>query len=216
MLSALAALRQFQLDFTGEQTSFRIRQVEDAIQRMGAEPPVPEIVRPEVSELDDLQGEFANLLSTIQPLTARSMSIEDAVQDVTLQQNISRIIQRLTKGYRAYDDITDTAVGFLTCLAIGLVLGKKEIEDNISSAVSESLAYISRETPFFGRSEAVTDSASLLQNIERGLSQGYSAIDIRWHALHMLSILRGTDSALMASPFARNMLHDLFSSLYSE
>ncbi|KAH9866544.1 hypothetical protein J1614_008234 [Plenodomus biglobosus] len=216
MFAALTALQQFQLDFTGEDTSFRIRQVQNAIDRMGAAPPVPEIVRPEVSELDSLQGEFTNLLSTIQPLLNKSMSIEVAIKDITLQQNVFRIIERLRVGYRAYDDITDTVIGFLACLAIGLVLGKTEQEDTISSAVSRSLAYVSRETPFFGGSRAFIRSSDTLQEIERALGQGYSAIDIRWHALHTFSILRSTDPALMESSVARNLLHDLFSSLYGD
>ena len=41
------------------------------------------------------------------------MSIEEAIHDSTLQENVLRIYQRLTEGYREYEDITDTAVGFL-------------------------------------------------------------------------------------------------------
>ncbi|CBX97255.1 hypothetical protein IAQ61_007332 [Plenodomus lingam] len=214
LFATLTVLQLFQLDLTGENTSFRIRQVQDVIETMGAEPPVPEIVRPEVSELDSLQGEFTNLLGTIQPLLKESMSIEAAINDMTLQQNVFRIIQRLRVGYRAYEDITDTAVGFLTCLAIGLVLGRTEQEEKISSAVSRSLAYISRETPFFGRSRVFTRSEDDLQEIESALGQGYSAVDIRWHALHTFSILQNVDPLLMDSSVARNLLHDLFSSLY--
>lgn len=216
MLQAVASLRQFQLDFTGQNTTFRIRRVEDMIVKMGDEPPVPAIVRPEVSELDDLQGEFTNLLSTIQPLLNGSMSVEEAIQDITLQQNVLRIIQRISEGYRAYDDMTDTVVGFLSCLAIGLVRGRKEEEDKTTGAVSRSLAHIGGETPFFGRSKSLSSSQDLLHELEEGLTQGYSAIDIRWHALHTLSILNSTDPVFMAGSAARHLLHDLFSSIYGD
>jgi len=213
---ALAALRLFQQDFTGQDTSFRIRRIESAIREMGEEPPVPAIVRPEVSELDDLQGEFTNLLSIIQPLLSESMTIEEALQDVTLQQNVSRIIQRLTEGYRAYEDITNTVVGFLVCLNVGLVLGRKEQEDKEESIVNKSLAYISKGTAFFGRQTAVGESRIFLETLEQGLNLGEHAIDVRWHALHSLMILKSTDPVAVKSSAARNLLHDLFNSLYSD
>ncbi|KAF2821352.1 midasin [Ophiobolus disseminans] len=212
----LTALRQFQRDFTGQDTSFRIRRVEESIQRMGAEPPVPSIVRPETSQLDDLQGEFTNLLSIIQPLLNESMTIEDAIQDVTLQQNVSRIIQRLTEGYHAYNDITDTVVGFLVCLNVGLVLGRKEQEDREESTVDKSLTYISRNTPFFGRQGAIGKSEWFFQELEQGLNQGEHAVDVRWHALHFLLVMKSTDPAGMTSTAARTLLHDLFTSLYGD
>jgi midasin len=216
MLQAMGSLRQFQLDVTGQETSFRIRQVEEAVEKMGEEPPVPAIVRPEVSRLDDLQGEFTNLLSTIQPLLKGSMSVEEAARDDTLQQNVLRVIQRLTEGYREYDDITDTAVGFLVCLQIGLVLGQKEDDSRAKNAVSKSLVYISEETPFFGRTKSLETSESSLRKMEGGLNQGNSAIDLRWHTLHSLLMLQNTNPAAMSSHKARNLLHDLFASLYGD
>jgi midasin len=216
MLQALGALQQFQQDFTGQDTSFRIRQVEQAIGKIGEEPPVPATVRPDVSELDDLQGEFTNLLSTIKPLLYGVMSVEVAARDVTLQQNVLRIIQRLTEGYRAYDDITDTAVGFLVCLQIGLVLGQRDAEKQAQSAVSKSLAYISSETPFFGRSKPMEQSEHLLQTMDQGLGQRDHAVDLRWHTLHSLLVLKSTDPQAMSKPVARELLHNLFASLYGD
>ncbi|KAF2126090.1 midasin [Dothidotthia symphoricarpi CBS 119687] len=217
LLQAMDSLRRFQLDFSGEDTSFRIRQVEEAVQMMGEEPPVPAIVRPEVSQLDDLQGEFTNLLSVIQPLLNGSMTAEEAAQDVTLQQNVLRIIQRLTEGYRAYDDITDTVVGFLVCLNIGLLLGKKEQQDREQGAVSRSLAYVGQETPFFGLHDqkSIVKSDVFLQEFEQALHQGH-AIDLRWHALHSLSIIKSTDPVAASSSAARGLLHNIFTSFYGE
>ncbi|CAO2651483.1 Nn.00g040530.m01.CDS01 [Neocucurbitaria sp. VM-36] len=187
LCQALESLRQFQLTFTGQDTSFRIRQIEDALQRMGEEPPVPAVVRPQESELDDLQGDFTNLLSTITPLLNGSMSTDEAASDNTLQQNILRIVQRLTQEYRAYDDITDTVVGFLVCLEIGLVLGQKELENKDQSS-----------------------------ELEEGLEQHSPAIDLRWHALLSLSILSSTDPTACSSSNARMLLHNLFTSFYGD
>ncbi|KAH6470467.1 midasin [Parastagonospora nodorum] len=213
---ALTALRQFQNDFTGQGTSFLIRQVETAIQQMGAEPPVPAVVRPLVSELDDLQGEFTNLLSIIRPLLDDSMSVEEAIQDTTLQQNIARVIQRLTEGYRAYDDITDTVVGFLVCLNVGLVMGRKEQEDKEHGTIIKSLEYISNNTPFFGRQSLIGRTDDIIKRLENGLDQGEHAIDVRWHALHMLLLVKSTDAQAMSKSAARRLVHNLFTSFYAD
>ncbi|KAJ4363471.1 AAA ATPase midasin [Neocucurbitaria cava] len=213
---ALQALQQFQINFTGQDSSFRIRQIQKALQGMGEEPPVPAVVRPQDSELDDLQGEFTNLLSTISPLVDGSMSIEDAACDNTLQQNIYRINRRLTQGYRAYDDITDTVVGFLACLEIGLVLGQKELAKKDQSSVNKSLAHICGVTPYFGRRLPVEKAEVLLQELESGLDQQSQAVDLRWHALHSLSILKSTDPASSSSYKARMLLHNLFTSFYGD
>ncbi|KAF1917408.1 hypothetical protein BDU57DRAFT_513641 [Ampelomyces quisqualis] len=213
---ALAALRQAQQDFTGQHTSFRIRQVESAIQQMGSEPPVPAIIRPEISELDDLQGEYTNLLSVIRPLMDESMTFDEAIEDPTLSQNLSRITQRLTEGYRAYDDITDTVVGFLTCLSVGLVLGSKEKADREESNVNRSLAYMMQETPFFGRQRPVLKSEYFLEALESGLGQGEHAIDVRWHVLNSLLILKSTDPSGFSSSASRSLLHNLFISIYAD
>jgi midasin len=212
----LTSLQQFQHDFTGQDTSFRIRQVETTIQQMGEEPPVPAIVRPVVSQLDDLQGEFANLLSIIRPLLDESMSIEEAIRDVTLQQNISRVIQRLTEGYRAYDDITDTVVGFLVALNIGMVRGRKEQDDKEQNTVTKSLTYIEGATPFFGQQKPNVKSEHVLAKLEDVLDQGEHAIDVRWHALQTLQILKSTDPGAFSSSGARALLHNLFMSLYAD
>jgi midasin len=215
LLQALDALKQFHVGFTGQDTSFRIRQVSDTIQEMGEEPPVPAIARPAVSELDELHGEFSNLLSIIQPLFNGSMTLDDAAIDGTLHQNILRVVQRLTEGYRAYDDITDTAVGFLACLDIGLTLGRREQEEEEKNNISKSLAYVTRTTPFFdhasfGRTE------NYLQAFEEALAQSNRTIDPRWHTLYSLLIIKSTDPVCSSGPTVRNLLHGLFTSFYSE
>ena len=218
LLSALSSLKRFQHDFTGQDTNLRIRQIEHAVESMGEEPPVPVIARPDVSQLDELQGEFTNLLSIIQPLLNKSMSGKEAALDVTLHQNVVRVIQRLVEGYRAYDDITDTVVGLLVCFYIGLLLAKKEHDDQEPSKVGKSLQYVFRETIFLGlHSHASTiRTADFLQGAENALSQSNAIIDPRWHALYTLCIIKSTDPISFSDPAARSLLHGLFTSLYSE
>ncbi|PSN73965.1 midasin [Corynespora cassiicola Philippines] len=212
LMEKLRALKQFQLEFTGQETSFRIRQIEEAIQQMGAEPPVPAIVRPDTSELDTLQGEFTNLLSVIQPLLQETMSLQEATHDNTLRQNLAHITKRLVEGYRSYDDITEPAVGFLTCLSIGLALGAQEEQDE--SNIKRSLQYIVQQTPFFGHKSA-NDSKSLLRYCEQEFDKKH-VVDIRWHTLHTLSIIRSVDDACYFTSQLRQMIHDIFTSFYSD
>ncbi|KAL1603277.1 AAA ATPase midasin [Nothophoma quercina] len=218
LLAVLSALRQFQNDFTGHDTSLRVRQVEAALRSMGEEPPVPLIARPEVSQLDELHGEFTNLLSIIQPLLNKTMSSTEAALDVTLHQNVVRVIQRLTEGYRAYDDITDTVVGFLACLYIGLLLAKKEHEDQDTTKVGKSLQYVSHETPFLGLHSNNTSitTPNLLKGAEYALSQSNTIIDPRWHTLYTLSVVKGTDPIALSGPTARGLLHGIFTSFFTE
>ncbi|KAJ4294136.1 AAA ATPase midasin [Kalmusia sp. IMI 367209] len=217
LLESLQMLREFQVGFTGQDTSFRIRLTEDAIRRMVEEPPVPAIVRPNVSELDALQGEFSNLLSVIQPLAVGSMSVEEAARDSTLKQNISHIIRRLTDGYRSYDDITGPAIGFLTCLSIGLTLRANEQETE--NDVSRSLAYMTRYTPFFGLHAYHVrniDSEILIRHCEDQLAQGHHAVDLRWHALHSMALIKSVDASYLSTEKPRQLVHNIFSSFYGE
>jgi midasin len=212
----LQALRHFQIGFTGQDTSFRIRQTEYAINEMGDEPPIPAVVRPEVSKLDALQGEFSNLLSVIQPLISGSMTAQEASMDKTLRQNIAHIIRRLEEGYRSYDDITATAVGFLVCLSIGLALGAKEREED--SNISRSLAYLAQRSPFFGSQDWHNSRGSevLLHACEEQFAQRNHAIDLRWHALHSLATIKLVDPYHLSRERTRQIIHDIFSSLYGD
>ncbi|KAH7408502.1 hypothetical protein DE146DRAFT_675536 [Phaeosphaeria sp. MPI-PUGE-AT-0046c] len=212
----LTTLRDFQKKLTGQDTSFRIRRVEAMLEEMGEEPTVPAIVRPEVSDLDDLHGEFTNLLSIIRPLYEETMTVDEAINDVTLLQNLSRIIQRLTEGYRAYDDITETVVGFLVCLQYGLALGKKEQDFREESTVSRSLQFITEQTPFFGRQKPVLKTQWLIDEFEYAVGGGEHAVDLRWHVLYSLLIVKSTDPAGFQSHATRTLLHNLFTSLYTD
>ncbi|KAF2714594.1 midasin [Pleomassaria siparia CBS 279.74] len=212
----MSALQKFQTGFTGQDTSFRIRRTEQEIRAMGAEPPVPAIARPLKSELDKLQGDFSNLLSVIQPLINGTMGVEEASQDKTLQQNIAHIITRLSRDYRSYDDITAPAVGFLVCLNVGLTLGSQaQLEE---SSIGRSLKYISYHTPFFGLNEQYQRpvAETLVQLCEQELVQGHHVVDLRWHALYSLAIIKGVDADALSSARVRRLVHNLFSSFYTE
>lgn len=216
LMRKLQSLRQFQIRFTGQDTSFRIRETEREIIEMGFEPPVPSIARPNVSELDALQGEFTNLLSIIQPLLNGNLGAQEVCQDATLHQNISRTIDRLAEGYRSYDDIIGPAIGFLVCLKIGLSLGSSvEAEE---SHAWRSLKYLTHHTPLFGLYECHSQptSATLVEFCEQELVQGRHAIDLRWHTLRCLTIIQSVEPAYISREQTRGLIQSIFSSFFSE
>jgi midasin len=210
------ALRHFQRLFTGQETSLRIRHALQQLNDLGAEPPVPIILRPAVSELDALQGEFTNLLSVVSPLSKCSISVDQAAQDHTLQQNISHIIKRLVTGYRYYDDITDTVVGFLVCLNIGLTIaGQKNVGVN---HLARLLSYISNHTPFnaFEVPTEISLNTALIQNCAEVLQIRNEAIDPRWHVLQSLSAIAQMNDHQSPDNSTRELTHNIFADLYGQ
>ena len=153
--SKLKGLESYEEMFNGRRTSFRCDLIEKELQALGDRPQISTIVRPEVSELAQLQGEFINILNSIVARSPTTASIElllrgDAVvaQEVELiRQNIKQAILRLSSSYRAYDDITKPVIGFLRCLDVGLALAYVACS---ASPPKDSVDFIYSVTPLLG------------------------------------------------------------------
>ena len=129
MTSKLRALQQFESAYTGQQTSLRIQLAEDHLRSLGAEPAKPSIVRPQLSELGDLQTEFNSILRTIvmklPQIDLADLSHADyaRTEDVKLlRANVNRAIARLSARFESYQDITRIVIAMLQGLDIGLAL----------------------------------------------------------------------------------------------
>ncbi|OCL14238.1 midasin [Glonium stellatum] len=214
LISKANALQQYEREFTGQEHNQRIHRINQQLQNMGSEPSVPAVARPTVSELEALQGEFSNLLHVLEPLFNSTRNIQEVAQDQTFLQNISHIIKRLSQGYRYYDDITGPAVGFLTCLNIGLVLDTQgNIEEDRSS---NYVSYISQHTPFFGLSASYPDlSRCLITDIEHALAERKHRVDLRWHALQSFSVISAMNKGRHSPYEDQELIHNIFSSFYS-
>ncbi|CZR69956.1 related to midasin (AAA ATPase) [Phialocephala subalpina] len=155
------ALRRFELLFSGQDSNLRCRLLEDEYTELG-EPPklLQEIYRPEISEIDQLQGEFNNLLKIL----LQSTSIPDILtkyftsgksnllqQIRLLQHNVSQIVQRLSERFRAYNDITAPVVSMLRCLQVGLYMATL-VPSPSSAGTSEieGILALRSMTPFLG------------------------------------------------------------------
>jgi midasin len=126
----LAGLREFERSFTGEPTSLRCELLEDEIKVLGEPPSATEtIYRPTTGELSRLQGEFVNVLNALVQNDVSSTlfrclaGVETDGQELQLvKDNVSRLIERFSGYFNAYQDMTLPLVNFLRCLQIGLSL----------------------------------------------------------------------------------------------
>ena len=156
LLCKLNALRGFERIFTGQNANFRTQLVEYNLKALGEEPQVAAIVRPKVSALGQLQGEFNNLHSSIisrspDAPTLQSLSngdVQIAQEIELLRSNIAQATARLSESYRAYDDITKPIVAMLQGLDIGLAIAL--LQSKPATNRYNAIQSICNVTPFFG------------------------------------------------------------------
>lgn len=154
----VASLRNFTSALTGEQTSLRLRLLEDEVASLGAAPEAPSICRPLVSELADMQMDFdalRRILTTIEKDSAMIM-------DRGLLVNIQHIRKRLSEHYRAYADLTTPVVGLLDCFDICNYLAQ---EDNSSEDDEQPGSKLQTAVPFFNASIADWSSDALVSTL---------------------------------------------------
>lgn len=129
----LEALQAFERMFSGQETNLRCQILIDDIKNL--ELPEQEsgsVFRPDVSELDQLQGDFNNILKLVvdshifEVVTTYLQGKADGATELKLfQRNIQQMILRLENGYFGYEDLTSPATSFLRFLQVGLVLAEK-------------------------------------------------------------------------------------------
>ncbi len=153
----LAALKQFEHQFSRQDSNLRCQLMEEDILDLGMPPQIlQEIYRPEKSEMNQLQGEFSNLLKTVimpdmTSLVKQYIESGDQghLQQIKLtQKNVAQIIRRLSERFRAYNDLTSPVVSLLRALQIGLSFATLiHTEQDPKTELSLALRKI---TPFLG------------------------------------------------------------------
>lgn len=173
----IEALRDFEKIFSGQNSNLRCQLLEEELRSLGNAPEaLQEIYRPDASELEQLQGEFNNLLNTV----LQSKPIESAISYVTsadesaslslqlLQRNLVQIVRRLSERFRGYSDMTTPVIGMLRCLQIGISMAGMTLPSKNSN--TESIQVLSRLTPFLG--------GSSLTNAEKTEDQSLDYLEI--------------------------------------
>ncbi|KID90916.1 Midasin [Metarhizium guizhouense ARSEF 977] len=151
----LAALKAFQFSFTGQETSARIQLIHQQLDKLGPAPKeIQPVFRPERSELHQLHAEFSNILKTI---TGSSLSgvMKDLNSDSDngvagalhlIRENISRLVDRISSRFEAYQDMGRPTVNILRCLLVGLSL----CDTSKAANLEPSTLRLVESTPFFG------------------------------------------------------------------
>ncbi|KAK4694943.1 midasin, partial [Lecanoromycetidae sp. Uapishka_2] len=152
----LRALLDFQMVFSGQNSSFRIQLAEQDLEDLGADPQVPPIVRPQVSELGQLQAEFNSILKTVvmrSPTPSALKQVHSAqatqVQEIRLlRANIFQAIARLSNSFHTYEDITKPLTAMLRGLDVGL--GLALLAGALPTESDLSIRRLCATTPFLG------------------------------------------------------------------
>ncbi|KAE8442887.1 hypothetical protein EG329_002559 [Mollisiaceae sp. DMI_Dod_QoI] len=154
----LDALREFEYLFSGQRSNLRCQLLETEMAELGEPPKIlQEIYRPTMSEMDQLQGEFTNLLKVLLGPTSVPATLteyfttgnESLLQQLKLLlHNIAQIIRRLSERFRAYNDLTAPVVSMLRSLQIGLFMATVTPVPN--SGMRSKAEALTKMTPFLG------------------------------------------------------------------
>jgi midasin len=129
--SRLTTLRGVQHVFTGQSTNLRCELLEQELLTLGPPPSSQtRVYRPTNDELSKVQGEFNNILNAVVRNDVSSalirhlsgLSNKDGHELQLAHDNISRLVERLSRQFSAYQDMTLPLVNFLRCLQVGLSL----------------------------------------------------------------------------------------------
>ncbi|KAG5948870.1 hypothetical protein E4U53_006121 [Claviceps sorghi] len=151
----LLALKAFQSSFTGQSASARIDLLRSQLDQLGAPPEeIRPVFRPERSGLTQLHAEFSNILKTITHPGLQTMiggpgsDLENSERDALklVRENVSRLIDRLSSRFEAYQDMAQPAVNILRCLSVGLSLCDASRAQNLESTTG----HLVNLTPFLG------------------------------------------------------------------
>jgi len=156
MQNKVQALQDFEMVFSGQPSSFRIQLAEQGLQALGAEPQVPSIVRPQVSDTEQLQAEFDNILKFIAIRSPTSSVLEQVFQGQAsrnqeiklLRANIFQAVTRLSQSFHAYEDIMKPLIAMLQGLDVGLALAL--LTGASTTASDHSIKRLCTTTPFLG------------------------------------------------------------------
>ena len=214
--SKLRALKDFQVIFSGQNSSLRSQLLEKRLDELGDGPEVPMIFRPRISELGRLQAEFNNILKSIiyrspTPSTLQSVSQRDSAkrQEVELlRSNIVQAVSRLSHQFQAYEDITKPLIAFLQGLDTGLALSL--LTGSQHDSRDQSIRYLCEITPFLGANPQGI-ARTTIDELDLYRSQNLNA---RSHLLKFIGMAR-TVSRVLGDPLLQKMFQT-FQSFYQE
>ncbi|TPX18376.1 uncharacterized protein E0L32_011709 [Thyridium curvatum] len=208
----LSVLSNFEERQTGQSSNVRCALVQEELSELGRGPDdIPVLIhRPSSNDLVRIQKELFNpVLDTIAKenvssthFSAVSSSEETKDQEIQLlQDNVSRLIQRLSGQFTAYQDITVPLANLLRCLQLGLSLTTNR--QRCIQPKDNDLSALLAVTPFFG-------GGSILCQGEKSLPSR------RFEFLSYVSTRRAIEGDLSLSPTLRQSVLGCFHFFYEE
>ncbi|EDN07367.1 conserved hypothetical protein [Histoplasma mississippiense (nom. inval.)] len=212
----LNALKAYELSFSGQESSIRIRIAQEELRLLGDIPPSPPVIRPQPSQIGELQGEFSNLLNSVVNLNPDGIlrSLQDSAnpdlanttkqQGELLQKNIQQICLRLTTNYKAYEDVVIPVIRFLEILHLGVDLVQcSDLHSHLEQGFIHAMSQI---TPLMScRRVSLPD----LQHRPSRLSNS-EKVDIGLQRLSILWVFQNTDPETLSTAANRQLLRDTF------
>ncbi|KAI5287449.1 hypothetical protein KEM54_005993, partial [Ascosphaera aggregata] len=204
----LESLCAFERIYTGCDTNLRIRAAETELLLLGESPPGSPVVRPQPSQLAELQGEFTSILNMVSTLNVERTMVSPSTPVQLLRKNIEQMCLRLNNNYGAYGDIVVLIVRFLELLDLGLSLSQQTAVSPEFSA--HYVQKISEMTPLL--SNASLSVSGFMDNVSAAPAP--RDVDIYVHRIAVLSMLRNCDSTILERDCYRKVLREDLSRLY--
>jgi midasin len=207
LTSRLSDLRAFESKFTGQTHNWRIGMIQYELDHLGTQPENANVLRPNISQLDQIQGEYNSILSITNTLNQIEFDILDSEFIVATQSNISELMRRLNNNYRAYDDLLSPATGFLSVLQIGLQL--TQLSHSSATQTENQILEYCKLTPFLG-----SPSWDLVVKETHPTILEHD-LEIIWQHLRLLEASRAIHYGLLPNEAEVETIQYLFGSLYS-
>jgi midasin len=192
----------------GQSSSLRSRMVGTELNALGDEPAITTVARPQQSQLQLLQADFSNLLNLVQRICRDLDDVEALAQRADeYVRGLHAVVKRLSGDYKAYEDITRPAIGFVAILKLGMVLLAQERPHTCTDAQKKAQAVLTH-TPFM--QEVPGSYAIRAPTLELRRDT-----DLILHDLHLLVFRSQLMQPARWSAEAQDDLVTFFSLLYS-
>ena len=206
----LNALRDFEAVYSGRTSSLRIVEADSDLKKIGNGPEVPLVIRPQTSQLKQLQNEYNNILSSIVIQSSAFQTQQSIYQNrrsqtvELLRANLTQAIERLSCKYDMYEDVTKPMNALLHGLDAGLAL---TLFDEVQNADTyAAIRSVCRTSPFLA-----ADPASLA-SMDLGSCQDRIPGQPRLHQLRLIALMRSVDQDLDAQ--SRHVMFEAFHYIY--
>lgn len=193
----LQALEFFERSFSGQHRNLRYDVAEQELNSLPANAAELKIPRPPRSQLSVLQGEF-NAVLHVARAVQKHFKTSQGPLDASVTQNISQLVHRLRRNYRAYDDIVVPLIGILRCLTVGLTLVEMATESDSSESANSN--------------NVLAALRSLGGSVDNYQVQQYSSTSL--HNLTLFATAQNVEKAHGGRPRFLEGAHNIFYHLY--